>query len=197
MPYPEPPAAALSPTAARIARIAGLALALAILAMASIAGGASASGTIARRGSCPAGEKHARHAVRASHCVKRTVRRARPVSRQHSRPVRKGAHHPTAAVPTPALCEDASAPVRAGGEFACQDGSEPGCEDGSEPTASSAGGVPLCPAAQGPPPGPPAEPCEAEGAAECQLPEWSCEGSIGSNEAPAPCERSGGGEAAS
>ena len=173
---------------------------MAMLAMVAFAGGASARGTIARRGSCPPGEKHARHQLKGRHCVKRSVRHAKPVSHQphkQSHPVKKGTKHTPVVAQTPALCEDASAPVQTDGEFACQDGSEPGCEDGSEPTLSTAGGLPLCPVLHGPAPGPPAEPCEAEGAGECQLPEWSCEDSVGSSEEPASCERSGGGEAAS
>jgi hypothetical protein len=180
--------------------MAVLALGLALLAMVFIApAGAPARGTIARRGACPPAEKHARHAVRGSHCVKRASRHARPVSHQpqkHSHPVKKRTHRTSpVAVQAPALCEDESAPVRSGGEFSCQDGSEPSCEDASEPTALSPGGVPLCPAVEEQAPPAAGEPCETEGTAECRPVEWSCEGSVG--EAAVPCERSGGGEAAS
>lgn len=46
---------------------------------------------------------------------------------------------------TPALCEDASAPVRSpGGSYSCEDESEPECEDGSLPVPSSDGSMLLC-----------------------------------------------------
>ena len=181
--------------------MAVLALGLALLAMVIIApAGASARGTIARRGACPSAEKHARHAIRASHCVKRATRHAKAISHQpqkHSHPVGKAHHTTPVAVQTPALCEDASAPVRSGGEFSCQDGSEPGCEDGSEPTALFPGAIPLCPAVEEQTPPAAGEPCQTEATTECRPVEWSCEGSASAGEAPVACERSGGGEAAS
>jgi hypothetical protein len=44
-----------------------------------------------------------------------------------------------------ALCEDGSAPIRAGdGSFSCDDESMPVCEDGSTPTPSSSGSTLVC-----------------------------------------------------
>lgn len=198
----EPPAPASSP-AARLSRMAGLVLALTVAAMVLVApAGAPARGAIARRGACPAATKHAKHTLKAGHCTtRRSNRHAKPVSRQpakHPRAVKKGTHRaPSVAAQTPALCEDASAPVRSGGEFGCQDGSEPSCEDGSEPTAAAGSGAPVCLLASAPGGESPAEGCNLEAGVECQPGEWTCEESFGANEAPAACERTGEGEAVS
>lgn len=51
----------------------------------------------------------------------------------------------------PALCEDASAPVRGpGGSFSCDDESEAECEEGGEPAPSSDGSTLVCPLAASP-----------------------------------------------
>jgi hypothetical protein len=47
--------------------------------------------------------------------------------------------------PTPAICEDESAPMRLGdGSFSCEDESEPECEDGSAPLPSGDGSALIC-----------------------------------------------------
>jgi hypothetical protein len=58
---------------------------------------------------------------------------------------------PAGTIKTPAICEDASAPVReSDGFFSCDDESEPGCENGSTPMLSSNGLSLVCgPAAKG------------------------------------------------
>jgi hypothetical protein len=44
-----------------------------------------------------------------------------------------------------AVCEDESAPVRAGdGSYSCDDGSEPVCQDGAIPTFSKNGSTLIC-----------------------------------------------------
>jgi hypothetical protein len=183
--------------------MAGLALALALLALVLLSPTrAPARGTIARRGTCPAATKHVKHAVKASHCTKRATRHRKPAAHQpskHSHPVSKGTHKSpsTPAGQTPALCEDASAPVRSGSEFSCQDGSEPSCEDGTEPLAAAGSAIPLCPVEDESPSQAPGEECSLEASAECQSAEWACEGSSDAGEAALPCERAGTGEAVS
>ncbi len=186
---------------ARMARMAGLALSLALLAMSIMApAGAPAQGANPRPGACPSAGKHIRRGVRATgHCVKRSKRHHKAVShrpRKHARPGKKGAgRRPSVPARVPALCEDASAPLRSEGEFSCEDGSEPSCEDGSEPTADPSGGVPLCPAVGDPASPLPDEPCEAEATGECHSVEWSCEASFDASEASVACEEGGGEEA--
>lgn len=185
--------------------MAGLALALALLAMVLLAPArAPARSTIARRGACPTAAKHVKRAVRGGHCTKRSTRHGKPAAHRpvkHAHPISKGTHRssPSAARQIPALCEDASPPVRSGSEFSCQDGSEPSCEDGSEPVAGSGSGsgVPVCTAEVESSPQTPGEECGPEGTAECQSAEWACEGSPNGGEAALACEPAGGGEAGS
>jgi hypothetical protein len=179
--------------------MAGLALALALLAVVLMSpAGAPARGTIARRGACPAATKHAKRAVKGSHCTKRSTRHGKPAAHQpakHAHPVSKSTSKSSSSpvAQTPALCEDASAPVHSGGEFSCRDGSEPSCEYGSEPVSAAGSGTPLCTVEA--PSQTPGEECGPEGTAECQGAEWTCEGSLDAAEGALACERTGGGEA--
>lgn len=61
---------------------------------------------------------------------------------------KSGVHASATPAPTPAVCEDASSPMRESeGFYACADGSEPICTNGSEPVAASKGSGPVCPTA--------------------------------------------------
>lgn len=58
---------------------------------------------------------------------------------------------PAIPAPVPAVCEDASTPVRESeGSYSCADGSEPICGNGSEPALASKGPGPVCPTAAKP-----------------------------------------------
>ena len=78
--------------------------------------------------------------------------------RHHTKPINKkkfqhnpAAHTPATPAPQPAVCEDASTPVRESeGSYACADGSEPICGNGSEPALASKGPGPVCPTAAKP-----------------------------------------------
>jgi hypothetical protein len=113
----------------------------------------------ARKGACPSSSPaHVRHVPRACAQSKRTSKpshkgeaqaRSRvkghhvnhAAARKHAadgQPAKKTTKPPAAASQIPAICEEGSAPVRAGdGSFSCGDESEPTCEDGSEPTLTS------------------------------------------------------------
>jgi len=192
------PAPAASP-AARLVRLSGVALTLALLAIALLAPArAPARGTIAHRGSCLSAAKHAKHAARAGHCTKHASHRGKPVTHQpaqHSHPVKKGTHQSPMPAPTPPLCEDASSAVRTSTGFVCRDGSEPGCDEGSEPVTATDGVIEGCKSTESSTEMP-AEACTTEGGG-CQAGEWSCEASLDANEAPMACEPTGGGEASS
>ncbi|MGD1056513.1 MAG: hypothetical protein ABR992_03785 [Solirubrobacteraceae bacterium] len=110
-----------------------------------------------RKPSC----SHAR-AKRGAHACGQTSHKGKA---RHSKKHRK---HTLTAVPgeavpapTPATCEDGSAPVQeANGSFSCADGSEPACEDGASPTRSHTGKSLLCPVI--------AEPESESGEEECE-----------------------------
>jgi hypothetical protein len=159
--------------------LACLVMLAALIMPTALAGAASARSSTGHRGSCPT----ARHARRAGskHC-------ARHHSHKPSHKARKPApkHAVAAPKPTPALCDDGSAPARAagGGEYACEDGSAPFCEDGSEPIEPSSGSAPVCRVSKEDP----AE-CAAEG--ECG-PELACESAEEALAGPQGCEHGSG-----
>jgi hypothetical protein len=126
----------------------------------------SASARVKRpAGECPPskhkGKGKAHHASRGHHARR---------SGKHT-----GAATPASPSHVPAVCEDASAPVRgADGSFSCEDGSEPACRDGSDPAPSSKGAAPLCPV-----PAKVESGCEDPSSSECTFggggPEPACE----------------------
>jgi hypothetical protein len=96
--------------------------------------------TKAKRASRPAGKskvhsrskakgRHSKHSKKRKHKTKAASKKAK--SRAHA--------------PTPALCEDGSAPVNEGsGSFSCTDESEPACSNGSTPVLSSNAETLVC-----------------------------------------------------
>jgi hypothetical protein len=103
----------------------------------------------------------ARTAAHARGCATRRHRsRAKGKARQHhakhsnrqSQSQRSAAANvPGAPARPPAVCEDASAPVRESeGSYSCSDGAEPVCANGAEPVAASKGSGAVCPPASKP-----------------------------------------------
>src|SRR5487761_2408013 len=189
----EPPATAGSPA---LLRLSGLLGALALLCLAALLSPARAPArrAIPRHGACTVSAKHLKHLARPSRCNRHTPHRSKPTAQRPVRQTRPtpGAAGRTSAGPaqTPALCEDASAPVRTSGGYLCTDGSEPACEASSEP-ATGPNGAPVCTSAGVTPPA--SEVCTT-GAGECQTLESSCESVGGAAQGQGACEPSGGGE---
>jgi hypothetical protein len=123
----------------------------------------------ARKGACPSSSAaHVRHVPRACAQSKRTSKPSHK-GKAHARARVKGHHGkhaatkkqaaegqpaktttkpPAPASQTPAICEDGSAPLRAGdGSFSCDDESDPVCENGATPAPSSDGSSLVCAAA--------------------------------------------------
>lgn len=78
--------------------------------------------------------------------VKRHQAKHPSIKKKKAAPLPASSPAPLGPLPSPAACEDATRPARAGdGTFACGDGSEPVCANGLEPLASSNGAAPSCP----------------------------------------------------
>lgn len=175
----------------RPALVALLALSLGILAAALL--GPSQTLAQTRRSSC-AGITHAR-AVHGTHVCPQPSNTKKP--KAHTRHTAKPHGHHTAAgkvtkgkrgaaaATAPALCEDASTPVRtADGSFSCDDGSEPACEDGATPTRSANGRSLVCALAD--------EGESGSGTAECEEEDQSaCAVGSGSDGGEPACEANG------
>jgi len=130
------------------------ALALAAL-LALVLSAAPALGSHAAA-ACSATRAGAGHGVRACAGRTRKAHRHAKVKRHHAKhlsikkkkaaPLPVSPSTPLEPLHSPASCEDATHPARAGdGTFTCGDGSEPVCANGLEPVASSAGTAPSCP----------------------------------------------------
>jgi hypothetical protein len=133
-----------------------IALPCAVLLLATLAALLVRIAPSAAQGSPPScASRAARTGVHAHGCTARKHRsstKGKP-RRTHAKHAKQqsprhtsAARTPAAPAQQPAVCEDASTPVRESeGSYACADGSEPICGDGAQPVPASKGSGPVCP----------------------------------------------------